>query len=201
LNIGACRMFDVPVWGSLAMSSYEERLETVPSHPEQAESYPELLALWKALRTREDPDQSELAEWDRLVMALLTIDERGYYLDEKRLAGATVAAGKVNRLSGILLGRHNPPPGLTHRARPSPEVEAAPQGAAAEPQGTRAEQQDAAGEQGAGASQQHAAPELEGARRDTAAEPQVGPAEPQSAAAEQQGVPPEQSEDKQPARR
>jgi hypothetical protein len=114
------------------MTSYEERLETVPSHPEQAASYPELLALWKALRAREDPDPAELAEWDQLVLALLTVDERGYYLDEKRLTGATVSAGKVNRLAGILLGRHNPPAGI-FSPRPKPPsgaqaAEDAPQG-------------------------------------------------------------------------
>jgi hypothetical protein len=118
------------------MTSYEERLETVPSHPGQAASYPELLALWKALRAREDPDPAQLAEWDQLVLALLTVDERGYYLDEKRLAGATVAAGKVNRLAGILLGRHNPPAGLSSRSKPPSEAQAA-QAAEDEPQGER----------------------------------------------------------------
>jgi hypothetical protein len=107
------------------MTSYEERLETVPSHPGQAASYPELLALWKALRARLDPDPAELAEWEQLVLALLTTDERGYYLDEKRLAGATAAAGKVNRLAGILLGRHNPPAGMFSRSKPASEAPAA----------------------------------------------------------------------------
>src|SRR5436190_21757185 len=107
------------------MTSYEERLETVPSHPEQAASYPELLALWKALRVREDPDPAELAEWEQLVLALLTTDERGYYLDEKRLTGATAAAGKVNRLAGILLGRHNPPAGMFSRSKPPLEAQTA----------------------------------------------------------------------------
>jgi hypothetical protein len=88
------------------MTSYEERLETVPSDPEKAASYPELLALWKEQRTRADFDPEQLAEWDRRVLALLTMDERGFYLDERRLAGGTVADGKVNRLAGVLLGRH-----------------------------------------------------------------------------------------------
>ena len=114
------------------MTSYEERLEAFfSSDPEKAASYLELLALWKALRAREDPDTGELAEWDQLVLTLLTIDERGYYLDVRRLAGGTVAAGKVNRLAGILLGRHNPPAGIAHKRagslREEPGTESAPQ--------------------------------------------------------------------------
>jgi hypothetical protein len=125
-------MFTAPAWcgEEWRMTSYEERLETVPSHPGQAASYPELLALWKALRTRLEPDPAELAEWEQLVLALLTTDERGYYLDEKRLAGATAAAGKVNRLAGILLGRHNPPAGMFSRSKPPPSE---PEAAADEP--------------------------------------------------------------------
>jgi hypothetical protein len=121
----ACSLRWLGVGEEGRMTSYEERLEAVPSHPEQAASYPELLALWKALRAREDPDPAQLAEWDQLVLGLLTVDERGYYLDEKRLAGATVAAGKVNRLAGILLGRHNPPAGFSSRSKPPSEAQAA----------------------------------------------------------------------------
>jgi hypothetical protein len=172
------------------MTSYEERLETVPSHPDQAASYPELLALWKALRARQDPDPAELAEWDQLVMALLTIDERGYYLDEKRLAGATVAAGKVNRLSGILLGRHNPPPGLSRRGSSPPPPEDAPEGAAAEQQDAPREPQDAAGGQ-----QDAAGEDAAGEDQGAAAEQEGAAGEQQGAAAEQQRVPPERSEE------
>ena len=64
------------------------------------------------------------------MLGLLTTDERGYYLDDRRLAGATVAAGKVNRLAGILLGRQNPPAGTVF----SSPVQASPEAPDAAPQ-------------------------------------------------------------------
>jgi hypothetical protein len=89
------------------MTSYEERLEFIPSDAKQAESYSQLLALWKEQRTQDEVVPKALAAWEERVMAHLTVDERGYYLDITKLAGATAAAGKVNRLVSILLGRQN----------------------------------------------------------------------------------------------
>jgi hypothetical protein len=89
------------------MSSYIERLENMPSDPGKAENYSELLALWKERGLEEYPDDAQLKSWDARVCALLTLDERADYLDESKLAGRTEAAGKYNRLSHILLGRHS----------------------------------------------------------------------------------------------
>jgi hypothetical protein len=89
------------------MSSYIERLENLPADPDKAENYSELLALWKERGLEEYPDDAQLKSWDARVRALLTIDERADYLDEGKLAGRTEAAGKYNRLSHILLGRHS----------------------------------------------------------------------------------------------
>jgi hypothetical protein len=88
------------------MTSYEERIGTVPADPDKSANYPELLALWEQQRQRADPLPAELAEWDKRVLALLSDAEQAYYLDETKLAGGTAARGKVNRLTGILLGRH-----------------------------------------------------------------------------------------------
>ena len=88
------------------MTSYEERIGTVPADPDKAANYQELLALWDQQRQSADPSPAELAEWDKQVLALLSDAEQAYYLDETKLAGGTTARGKVNRLTGILLGRH-----------------------------------------------------------------------------------------------
>jgi hypothetical protein len=89
------------------MSSYIERLENLPADPDKAEHYPELLALWKERGLEEYPDDAQLKSWDARVLELLMVDERADYLDHSKLAGRTEAAGKYNRLSHILLGRHS----------------------------------------------------------------------------------------------
>jgi hypothetical protein len=102
------------------MTSYEERLEIIPSDAKQAESYSQLLALWKEQHTHDELVPEALVVWDERVMAHLTVDERHYYLDITKLGGATAAAGKVNRLVSILLGRQNvlarTPPSVPHES-------------------------------------------------------------------------------------
>ena len=41
------------------MTTYEERIGTVPADPDKAANYPELLALWDRQRQRADPSPAE----------------------------------------------------------------------------------------------------------------------------------------------
>jgi|GEM_PF-4912455 len=89
------------------MPSYLEQIETIPSDPEHALNYSELLALWNVRRLSENPASGQLALWDEKVLGLLTCSERAEYLDADRLVSRTEALSKFNRLTSILLGRHN----------------------------------------------------------------------------------------------
>lgn len=89
------------------MPSYMEQIEAIPSDPDKAVNYSELLSLWKVRRISEEPASGQLAVWDEKVLTLLTPAERDEYLDENRLVGRSEALSKLNRLTSILIGRHD----------------------------------------------------------------------------------------------
>lgn len=89
------------------MTSYEERLRTLPSEPERAANYSELLLMWEHIRLWEDRTPAEIAKLDERVAALLTERELTYYRDETKLLGRNALIGRINRLTGILLGRQS----------------------------------------------------------------------------------------------
>jgi hypothetical protein len=71
-----------------------------------AQNYAELLALWSERRLSESNAPEDWAAWDEQVLSLLQPRERELFLDETLLAARGLGAGKVNRLSKILLSRH-----------------------------------------------------------------------------------------------
>jgi hypothetical protein len=81
-------------------------IQAVPQNSLGAQNYAELLALWNERRLSESNAAEDWAAWDEQVLSLLSPPERKLFLDETLLAGRGLGAGKVNRLSKILLSRH-----------------------------------------------------------------------------------------------
>ena len=81
-------------------------IQAVPQDSVGAQNYAELLALWSERRLSESSVPEDWAAWDEQVLSLLNPPERELFLDGTLLAARGLGAGKVNRLSKILLSRH-----------------------------------------------------------------------------------------------